>query len=71
MKYMSLLAVLAGCTCSEAPQPEETSPAFWARYNFEASSGSARMVDKLPEGDDWMYGMKFDGYRALLMQQSD
>jgi ATP-dependent DNA ligase len=29
------------------------------------------MVDKLPEGDDWIYGMKFDGYRALLMQQSD
>lgn len=29
---------------------------------------AARVVDTLPEGDDWMYEVKFDGYRALLMK---
>jgi bifunctional non-homologous end joining protein LigD len=29
---------------------------------------AARVVDKLPESDDWMYEVKFDGYRALLMK---
>jgi bifunctional non-homologous end joining protein LigD len=29
---------------------------------------AARVVDRLPEGDDWMYEVKFDGYRALLMK---
>jgi bifunctional non-homologous end joining protein LigD len=29
---------------------------------------AARVVDKLPEGDDWIYEVKFDGYRALLMK---
>jgi bifunctional non-homologous end joining protein LigD len=29
---------------------------------------AARVVDALPEGDDWMYEVKFDGYRALLMK---
>ena len=32
---------------------------------------AARVVDKLPEGDDWMYEVKFDGYRALLMKDGD
>jgi len=26
---------------------------------------AARVVDKLPEGDEWSYEVKFDGYRAL------
>ena len=30
---------------------------------------AARVVDRLPEGHDWMYEVKFDGYRALLMKQ--
>ena len=29
---------------------------------------AARVVDKLPEGNDWMYEVKFDGYRALLLK---
>lgn len=28
----------------------------------------ARVVERLPEGDDWMYEVKFDGYRALLLK---
>ena len=30
---------------------------------------AARVVHTLPEGDDWMYEVKFDGYRALLMKE--
>jgi ATP-dependent DNA ligase len=26
----------------------------------------ARLVDELPEGQDWLYEVKFDGYRCLL-----
>jgi DNA ligase D-like protein (predicted ligase) len=29
---------------------------------------AARIVQELPEGDDWMYEVKFDGYRALLLK---
>lgn len=29
---------------------------------------AAEVVDRLPEGDDWMYEVKFDGYRALLIK---
>jgi bifunctional non-homologous end joining protein LigD len=29
---------------------------------------AARLVQALPEGDDWMYEVKFDGYRALLLK---
>jgi bifunctional non-homologous end joining protein LigD len=32
---------------------------------------AARVVDKLPEGDEWMYEVKFDGYRALLLKNGD
>jgi DNA ligase D-like protein (predicted ligase) len=32
---------------------------------------AARVVDKLPEGDEWMYEVKFDGYRALLLKDGD
>ena len=28
----------------------------------------ARLTDKLPEGDRWIYEVKFDGYRALLLK---
>jgi DNA ligase D-like protein (predicted ligase) len=31
----------------------------------------ARLVQKLPEGDEWMYEVKFDGYRALLSKRDD
>ena len=29
---------------------------------------AARVVTELPEGDDWLYEVKFDGYRALLIK---
>jgi bifunctional non-homologous end joining protein LigD len=29
---------------------------------------AARLVPRLPEGDDWLYEVKFDGYRALLIK---
>src|SRR5688500_14742808 len=29
---------------------------------------AAQVVKKLPEGDDWMYELKFDGYRALIIK---
>jgi len=32
---------------------------------------AARVVDKLPEGDEWSYEVKFDGYRALLMKDGE
>jgi hypothetical protein len=28
----------------------------------------ARVVTQLPEGNDWIYEVKFDGYRALLLK---
>ncbi len=27
---------------------------------------AARVTDRLPDGTEWMYEVKFDGYRALL-----
>src|SRR5688500_19450153 len=30
----------------------------------------ARLVDKLPEGKDWLYEVKFDGYRCLAGKDS-
>ena len=29
---------------------------------------TARVVQQLPEGDDWLYEVKFDGYRALILK---
>jgi DNA ligase D-like protein (predicted ligase) len=29
---------------------------------------AAEVVDRLPDGDDWIYEVKFDGYRALLIK---
>jgi bifunctional non-homologous end joining protein LigD len=29
---------------------------------------AARIVQQLPEGDEWIYEVKFDGYRALLLK---
>ena len=28
---------------------------------------AAQVVKRLPEGDDWVYELKFDGYRALII----
>jgi bifunctional non-homologous end joining protein LigD len=29
---------------------------------------AARVVDRLAEGEEWLYEVKFDGYRALLIK---
>ena len=29
---------------------------------------AAQVVKTLPEGDDWIYELKFDGYRALIIK---
>ena len=41
--------------------PQRTSPAF-------VTPMAARVVKRLPEGDDWVYELKFDGYRALIIK---
>jgi DNA ligase D-like protein (predicted ligase) len=32
---------------------------------------AAQSVSKLPEGDDWLYELKLDGYRTLLLKDGD
>jgi bifunctional non-homologous end joining protein LigD len=32
---------------------------------------AARVVDMLPEGAEWLYEVKFDGYRALVIKNGD
>jgi bifunctional non-homologous end joining protein LigD len=32
---------------------------------------AARVVEKLPEGPEWLYELKFDGYRALLIKDEE
>ena len=32
---------------------------------------AAQPVNRLPEGDEWIYEVKFDGYRALLLKAGD
>jgi bifunctional non-homologous end joining protein LigD len=32
---------------------------------------AALAVKKLPEGDEWLYELKWDGYRALLIKDGD
>jgi bifunctional non-homologous end joining protein LigD len=32
---------------------------------------AAQTVTRLPEGDDWLYEVKFDGYRSLLLKRGE
>jgi bifunctional non-homologous end joining protein LigD len=41
--------------------PTRKSPAF-------ITPMAAQVVKKLPEGADWVYELKFDGYRALIIK---
>ena len=41
--------------------PRSSSPAF-------IEPMAAKVVDALPEGEQWIYEVKFDGYRALLLK---
>lgn len=43
--------------------PERVRPAF-------VRPMAALLVDRLPEGDAWLYEVKFDGYRALLIKNA-
>ena len=36
--------------------------------HFGASALAAQVVKTLPEGADWIYELKFDGYRALIIK---
>jgi bifunctional non-homologous end joining protein LigD len=45
------------------PKPRK-SPAFLTPM-------AALAVKKLPKGDDWLYELKWDGYRALLIKDGD
>jgi bifunctional non-homologous end joining protein LigD len=44
--------------------PARDSPAFIAPM-------MAKLTDKLPEGEQWSYEVKWDGYRALLLKSGD
>src|SRR6188474_853771 len=41
--------------------PQRVSPAF-------VTPMAAQVVKRLPEGDDWVYELKFDGYRTLVIK---
>ena len=32
---------------------------------------TAKVVKELPEGDEWLYEIKFNGYRGLLIKHSE
>ena len=32
---------------------------------------AAQIVKSLPEGDNWIYELKFDGYRALIIKDKE
>ena len=44
------------------PTPQRTSPAF-------VTPMAAQVVKKLPEGDAWIYELKFEGYRATNIRE--
>ena len=48
-------------TKAPTPTPQRTAPAF-------VTPMAAQVVKELPEGDEWTYELKFDGYRALVPQ---
>ena len=43
------------------PAPTRKPPAF-------VTPMAAQVVKELPEGPDWIYELKFDGYRALIIK---
>jgi bifunctional non-homologous end joining protein LigD len=44
-----------------SPSPARTAPAF-------VTPMAAQVVKRLPDGDEWVYELKFDGYRALILK---
>jgi bifunctional non-homologous end joining protein LigD len=50
-------------TATEVP-PRDSFPSFIAPM-------MAKLTDKLPEGEQWTYEVKWDGYRALLLKSGD
>ena len=49
---------------SPASIRQRTTPAF-------VTPMAAQVVKRLPEGDDWIYELKFDGYRALVIKDHE
>jgi bifunctional non-homologous end joining protein LigD len=66
--------VQASCTIAPVPRPKnrnrspakspQTAPAF-------VSPMAAQSVSRLPEGPEWLYEVKWDGYRALLIKDGE
>ena len=54
----------------EEQQAARTSPAFStdAKPPAFVTPTAAQVVKRLPEGDDWAYELKFDGYRAQVIK---
>ena len=46
------------------PTHQRASPAF-------VTPMAAQVVKALPEGDEWTYELKFDGYRALVIKDHE
>jgi bifunctional non-homologous end joining protein LigD len=44
--------------------PQRIAPAF-------VTPMAAQVVKRLPEGDEWIYELKFDGYRALILKDHE
>ncbi len=55
---------MAGGKDNKVRKRNETTPASAERLHF-IEPMYARLVQKLPEGKDWLYEVKFDGYRCL------
>ena len=47
-----------------APKKLESKPSF-------VEPMASKLVSKLPEGEDWLYELKFDGYRALILKDGE
>ncbi len=56
--------------CQEEQEAARTTPAFSADAETSrfVTLMAAQVVKKLPEGDDWIDELKFDGYPALVIE---
>jgi bifunctional non-homologous end joining protein LigD len=53
----------------ERVEPRDTRSAY--SHSTFVQPMAAHAVDKRPEGDEWMYEVKFDGYRALVLKNGE
>jgi ATP-dependent DNA ligase len=64
------IGVIQPHACQEEQEAAHTTPAFSANAEPPTfvTPMAAQVVKTLPEGDHWIYELKFDGYRALLLK---